>query len=113
MRILVCLLALLLVASCVSTQSSSTPLSDGTTAHVVRCEKGWTDCYASAGRICGAGGYTELDRVADGAMSTAGRLERRHSIDGGIDNHVYTESARDEVFQRVLAFRCDAPAESK
>ncbi len=106
----VCLmLVMLAAAACGTTESTSMSMSDGSVAHVVRCKDDWTDCYRAAQQVCGEGGFTEIDRVADGTMSPAGRLERRHGIKGGVDNQVYSESPREEVFGRVVTFRCNSP----
>ena len=53
--------------------------------------------------------FEELDRVADGSVTSAGYLARMHSVEGGIENHVYSERPRDEVFSRVLTIRCKSP----
>lgn len=108
------LLSLLLFVACLAAcANSKTPqgstMSDGTTAYSVACEDGWDDCYAAARRICGDADFEELDRMADGSVTSAGHLARMHSIEGGIDKHVYSEKARDEVFSRVLTIRCSAP----
>jgi hypothetical protein len=40
--------------------------------------------------------------------SPAGRLDRRHSIESGIENRVCSESLREDVDSRVLTIRCKA-----
>lgn len=109
MRILFLAVSVLLLASCTGPGTTPTTLSDGTTVHMVRCDNNWHDCYRSARQVCGTDDFTELDRLADETVSSAGRLEPRHSVEGGIENQVYSESPRKEVFQQVLTFRCNQP----
>ena len=82
-------------------------MSDGTIVHTVRCENSWDGCYLAASRICGDQGYEEVARTLDGALSSAGRLERMHTIEGGIDQHRYSENAREETYNRVITIRCE------
>ena len=105
------ILIMIVLSGCASekTLPGGTSLSDGTTAYTVKCEDGWVQCHTLASRICGEGGYDEIDRVVDGSVSSAGRLERMHSIEGGIENHTYSESPRAEVFGRVMTVRCKTP----
>ena len=112
MRILILIFSLFLLAACAEPKTTPTTLSDGTTVHMVRCDNDWHDCYRSAHQVCGTDDFTEMDRLADETMSSAGRLERRHSIEGGIENHVYSETPRKEVIQQVLTFRCNQPGQS-
>lgn len=90
-----------------SSQSSGT-LSDGSIVHTLTCEDNWDGCYLAAAKICGAQGFEELDRSADGKLTSAGELARMHSTDGSIEDFKYSESPRKEVFNRVLTFRCDS-----
>ncbi len=85
---------------------SEAGLSDGTTAHTLHCRDGWAGCYQSAKEICGQGGFEELDRVVDGKVTSAGHLARLHSIEGGMEDHAYSEDARSEVFDRTITIRC-------
>ena len=107
MRTIAAILCVIALTACETPESKSTGLADGSTAHSVNCVSGWDECYMIATKICGNASFTELDRAADGSVSSAGHLARRHTVDGGIDNHVYSENPREEVFQRVLTFRCN------
>ena len=110
MRLLALLSLVALLAACAnSTTPTGSTMSDGTTAYTVACEDGWDGCYTAARRICGDADFEELDRVADGPVTSAGHLARLHSIEGGIENHVYSEQPRKEVFSRVLTIRCKLP----
>lgn len=104
------ILVLVLVATLTACANSTTPegstMSDGTTAYTVACDDSWDDCYTTARRICGDADFEELDRMADGPVTSAGHLARMHSIEGGIDKHVYSEQPRKEVFSRILTIRC-------
>lgn len=106
MIVVFCAIALV---GCETPKSKSTDLADGSTAHTVSCASGWDECYLLATKICGSSEFTELDRMADGSVSSAGHLARRHTVEGGIENHVYSENPREEVFNRVLTFRCNSP----
>jgi hypothetical protein len=98
------------LSACANTPApEGSTMSDGTTAFTVACEDGWDDCYTAARKICGDADFEELDRVADGSVTSAGYLARMHSVEGGIENHVYSERPRDEVFSRVLTIRCKSP----
>lgn len=110
MRILSLLIFVACLAACAnpSTPEGST-MSDGTTAYTVACEDGWDGCYTAARKICGDADFEELDRMAEGSATSAGHLARMHSGEGGIDNHVYSEQTRNEVFSRVLTIRCKSP----
>ena len=102
--LLVCISAS--VAACASSPApEGSALTDGTTAYTLACEPGWSQCYAQARKICG-GDFDELDRATDTSVSAAGRLDRMHSVEGGIENHVYSENPREEVYSRVLTIRC-------
>ncbi len=100
--------ALLVVAGgCASADRHSTVgLSDGSTVHTLHCREGWAGCYQDAREICGSDGYEEIDRVVDSKVTSAGHLARLHSIEGGIEDHAYSENARHEVFERTVTIRC-------
>lgn len=102
------ILIVAILSGCASARTlpAGSSMSDGTTVYALKCDKSWVQCHAQASRICGEGGYEEVDRVVDGSISPAGRLERMHSIEGGIENHAYSENPRAEVFTRVLTVRC-------
>lgn len=107
-RVRTSLIALLLTGCSVSTPDGM-PLSDGTTVYPLSCENGWQDCHTAAQKICGRRGYEEVDRVIDGTVSTAGRLDPMHRTDGGNESHIYSENPRTEVFGRFLTIRCKLP----
>lgn len=100
-------LCLLLLAACVKDAGHSvSSLSDGSVVHTVRCEDNWDGCYLAAARLCDNRGFQEVDRTTDSALSTAGRLERMHTVEGSIDEHRYSENARAEAYNRVITIRC-------
>ena len=107
MRTITAFLCVIALTACTAPKSKTTGLADGSTAHTVSCESEWDECYRIAAKICGGGEFTELDRATDGSVSSAGHLARRHSVEGGIENHVYSENPREHVFNRVLTFRCN------
>jgi hypothetical protein len=111
MRTITAALLVVALAACSTPKSKTTGLTDGSIAHTVSCQSGWDECYLVATKLCGSSRFTELDRVTDGSVSSAGHLARRHTVEGGIENHVYSENPREEVFQHVLTFRCEAPNE--
>lgn len=84
-------------------------MSDGTPVHTIRCEANWDGCYLAADQICGNRGFEEVDRNVDSALSSAGRLERMHTIEGGIERHRYSENAQEESYNRVITIRCSQP----
>ncbi len=97
----------LLAGGCASADRHSTVgLSDGSTVHTLHCRAGWAGCYQDAKDICGSDGYEEIDRVVDGKVTSAGHLARLHSIEGGMEDHAYSENARQEVFDRTVTIRC-------
>jgi hypothetical protein len=103
-------IGILALAGCANdARHATTPLSDGTLVHSIRCENGWGDCYVAAGRICGKQGFEEMARDIDSALSSAGRLERMHTVEGGIDRHRYSENPREEAYSRVVTIRCNPP----
>jgi len=92
MKLAACILSLILTG-CVS--SSETFTQDGTKGHVISCPStggvlgamtNWGTCFQKAGEICGASGYTVLQRSDEpgftmavgqyggGASSTANRM---------------------------------------
>jgi hypothetical protein len=81
-------------------------MSDGSTVHTVRCEESWDGCYLTAARICGDQGFEEVARSIDSALSSAGRLERMHTVEGSIDKHRYSENTEAQGYNRVISFRC-------
>ena len=106
-RVSAMLMLMLLVGGCaVADRHSVASLSDGSTVHTLHCRDGWAGCYQSARDVCGAGGYEEVGRIVDGKVTSAGHLARLHSIEGGMDDHVYAEDARSEVFDRTVTIRC-------
>jgi hypothetical protein len=111
MKIIIVVLCAIALVGCSAPKSKSTALTDGSTAYTVSCASGWGECYRLATKICGSTEFTELDRMADGSVSSAGHLARRHSVEGGIDDHVYSENPRKEIFDRVLTFGCNSPDE--
>ena len=84
-------------------------MSDGSTTFTLRCDDGWAKCYTAAGKACGTAGYEEIDRVVDGSLSNAGRVQSRVFVEGGRDNEVYDEGLRNEVTSRVITIRCKSP----
>jgi hypothetical protein len=105
--LLFCLVAL---AGCASgPEPAASELSDGTLLYTLRCDAGWEDCYRQADKVCGNAGFTEIDRAGDGAVSVAGRLERQHALDGDKSKFRYSENPQTDVFNRVIAIRCDTP----
>jgi hypothetical protein len=104
--LVVCLLGL---TACVKdTGHSTSSMSDGSIVHTVRCDDGWDGCYLTASRICGERGFEEVERSIDTSLSSAGRLERMHTVEGGIDQHRYSENPRTESHNRVITIRCIA-----
>jgi hypothetical protein len=95
-----------LTACATDSGHSASTLSDGSVVHTVRCEESWDGCYLTASKICGELGFEEVARTSDGAVSSAGRLERMHTIEGGIEDHRYSENARVEAYNRVITIRC-------
>lgn len=85
-------------------------LSDGTVVHTLRCEESWDGCYLAAARICGDRGFEEVSRSVDTALSSAGRLERMHTVEGSIEDHRYSENAQAEAYNRVITIRCGQQA---
>ena len=103
----VLLLGLLGLGGCAtSADHAESVMSDGSTVHTIRCEDSWDGCYLTASKICGELGFEEVARTSDGAVSSAGRLERMHTIEGGIEDHRYSENARVEAYNRVITIRC-------
>mgnify|MGYP001546115988 FL=1 len=101
-----CLLSL---TACVKDAGhSASSMSDGSTVHTVRCEEGWDACYLTASQICGERGFEEVERSIDTSLSSAGRLERMHTVEGGIDQHRYSENPQAESYNRVITIRCIA-----
>ena len=99
---------LLSLAACAADPGhSSSRMSDGTMVHTIRCEENWDACYLAASRICD-GEFEEVARDADHAISSAGRLERMHSTEGGIERQRYSENVREASHNRVLMIRCVA-----
>jgi hypothetical protein len=104
----VLLLGLLGLGACAtSADHSDSVMSDGSTVHTIRCENSWDGCYLAASRICRDGGFVEIERSSTGALDAAGRLERMHAIEGGIEDHRYSENAQETVFDRVIMIRCN------
>ena len=100
-------LSLLMLAACAKDASHTvSSLSDGSTVHTVRCEENWDACYLAAARICGDQGFEEVARNIDSALSSAGRLERMHTVEGSIDEHRYSENTETLGYNRVISFRC-------
>ncbi|MEJ2256237.1 MAG: hypothetical protein P8X98_04420 [Woeseiaceae bacterium] len=98
---------LLLPAACVTDAGVSTSsLGDGSVVHTVRCDDTWDGCYRSANRICGERGFDEVDRSVASSLDTAGRLDRMHTVEGAIDDHRYSETTREAVFERMITIRC-------
>ena len=107
MRMIAVIFFVIALTACASPKPETSGRADDVSTHVVRCEQGWIECYIVAAKVCGSGSFTEVDRLVDGSVSPAGHLERRHTGDGGLDNQVYSENPRADVFNRVLTFRCD------
>jgi hypothetical protein len=106
MRVLLCIGALTL-GSCVATEDHATlSMSDGSVVHTIRCEDSWDACYLAAGRICGEAGFEEVARDMESALSSAGRLERMHTVEGGIDQQRYSENTREQAYSRAITVRC-------
>ncbi len=106
-RTLTALVLSILLGGCATADRHSVAgLSDGSTAHTLHCRDGWAGCYQSAQDICGPGGFEEVDRVVEGKVTSAGHLARLHSIEGGMDDQVYAEDARSEVFDRTITIHC-------
>ena len=104
MMLIFCLAGL---TACVTDSShSASSMTDGSVVHTVHCEDSWNGCYLTASRICGERGFEEVTRSVDGTLSSAGRLERMHSIEGDIEDHRYSENARVENYNRVITIRC-------
>jgi len=60
-----------LIAGCASSESTYT--STGKKGHSIDCSSSigtWGDCYEEAGEICGARGYTILEKIGDKESST-------------------------------------------
>jgi hypothetical protein len=109
MRILSIVSLLALSACAASPDHATSSMSDGSIVHAIRCENSWDSCYLAAARICGNDGFEEVERSADSGLSSVGRLERMHSIDGGIERHRYSENAQEESYNRVITIRCKRP----
>jgi hypothetical protein len=109
MRSLSCACLLLLGACATDSGHSTSSMSDGSAVHTVRCEDSWDGCYRKANRICGDGGFDEVDRSAASTLDSAGRLERMHTVEGAIEEHRYSENARETVFARLIAISCKQP----
>jgi hypothetical protein len=98
------------LAACVSdARHATSSMSDGTLIHTIRCEKDWDACYLAAGRLCGDRGFEEVARNVDTSLSSAGRLERMHTTEGGIDRHRYSENTQEERYNRLITIRCNRP----
>ena len=98
------------IASCVTDSGRSTSsLSDGTIVHTIRCDNSWDGCYLAANKVCGDDGFDEVARHVDTTLESAGRLERMHTVEGGIEQHRYSENARKESYNRVITIRCRPP----
>jgi len=96
------------LAACVSESGHSiSSMTDGTVVHTLRCDSNWDGCYLAAARICGDGGFREIERSLDSSLSSAGRLERMHTVEGGIEHQRYSENARDSANHRVLTIACE------
>jgi hypothetical protein len=74
---------------------------DKTQTLVLKCAKGFAQCYSKANEVCGSRGFEELDRSQFGHLTAAGRLDNQ-----GKDRHVYREDLRIETDQQTLTFRC-------
>lgn len=101
--------ALLLLAACtnVTSQGTST-LHDGAVMHSFKCDDSWDACYRAAARACGDAGYTEIDRLGGGALTSGERLDRVLRADDGIHSQDLPESMpRDTRSDGVLTIRCD------
>jgi hypothetical protein len=106
MRQLLVIILFSLAACASDSRHAASSMSDGTLIHTIRCENDWDACYLAAGRICGDRGFEEVARSADTSLSSAGRLERMHTTEGGIDRHRYSETPREEGYNRVITIRC-------
>lgn len=99
--------ASLLCAACAATAvPGGSTLSDGSRVFTLKCDDSWAACYSAAREACGPGGFEEIDRVVDGSLSNAGRMQTRVFIEGGRENEVYDESVRTEVSGRAITIRC-------
>ncbi len=96
----------MLFGCAIADRHTETGLSDGSTVHTLHCRNGWAGCYQSAQDVCGSAGFDEVNRVLDGKVTSAGHLARMHSIEGGIEDHVYSEEPRNDVFDRTITIRC-------
>ena len=104
------LLGVLALGGCATDAGHSTmALSDGTLVHTIRCENGWDGCYRTANRICGSGGFEEIDRSVASAIDSSGRLRRMHTVEGAIDEHRYSENPQENAFERLILVRCKQP----
>lgn len=69
MRKNLCMMAAAALALTGCAVSSQTYGPDGRAAHAINCSGSaltWSSCLAKAGDICGASGYSILDRVGEG-----------------------------------------------
>ena len=109
MRILSPVWLLILGACATDSGHSTTAMSDGAEVHTIRCENSWDGCYRTANRICGRGGFDEIDRSVASSVDSAGRLQRMHTVEGAIDDHRYSENPQEKVFERLILVRCKQP----
>lgn len=68
---------------------------------LLSCADGWAKCYSDADRICGARGYTELDRHQNERITSTGRLDKSRYDDGEL-----RADTRFDVQNQTLTIRC-------
>lgn len=83
----------------------STSMADGSVVYALKCSDDWGSCHRQANKICGARGYTEVDRHSAQSVTNAGRVFDHQ--DDYSKTGVYKEDMRTEERDRVLTIRCD------
>lgn len=68
---------------------------------LLTCEDGWSRCYRDADKICGARGYTEVERHQSERVTATGRLDQSRHDDGEL-----RADTRFDVQNQTLAIRC-------
>ena len=100
------LIALTMAACAAEPEYSETTMSDGSLTYTFRCDNFWDECYRAAAKVCGARGFDEVARSADGTLSSGGRLERMPPINGGMEDQRYSETTRETLANRIITVRC-------
>jgi len=107
MRLTIPIAAALICGACTShPPTEGSTMNDGSTMFTLHCDDGWAGCYSAAAKACGNSGYTEIDRVADGSLTSAGHVQNRVFTGHGRENEIYDEGVREDVTSRVLTIRC-------